>query len=217
MQGRDTATAGTATRAADKFARAARHSRFVRRLRWGLPMLVVVCAGVFVSTSIVRSLVQDVQIGDIQLRGTTLIMNSPRLSGFDTNRRPYELTAERAEQDVTTPRRIHLHRLDARMDIAANGRVRVTADRGFYNGEVETFRAEGNVHVTSTLGYEMFLSEADVDVRRNTIVSQRPVEARQGQNRLFGDRMNATNGGEVVIFEGNVRVIYHQAEQEAGQ
>lgn len=206
-----TTTADSELRAA-RFARAERHSRLVRRLRWLLPGLAVTAFGLFVVTSWLATLVEGVSIGPLRLQGTSLVMETPRLTGFDSQRRPYELTAVRARQDVREPRRVELERLDARMGLAANGSVRVVADRGFYDGEKETFRAEGNVRVTSTLGYEMLLEEAFVDIRAQTMVSERPVEGRYGQDRIFADRLQSSRSGEVVVFEGNVQVIFHPRE-----
>lgn len=157
---------------------------------------------------------QNVSIDMPMIEGTTLVMSNPRLTGFDSNRRPYELTAQRARQDIRSPKQVSLDRLDARLELAANGWVRVTADRGFFDSEAERFRAEQNVHITSTLGYEMLLEEADVDVRADTLVSERPVEVRNGPNRIFGDRMHATERGAVVIFDGRVRVIYHPRDED---
>jgi lipopolysaccharide export system protein LptC len=197
---------------ARRFAQAERHSRLVRRLRWLLPGLAGLALGLFALTSWLSSLVEGVSMGPITLSGTSLEMASPRLTGFDSQRRPYELVAHRARQDIREPRKVALDQLDARLGLAANGSVRVVADRGFYDGESETFRAQGNVRVTSTLGYEMLLEEAFVDIRAQTLVSERPVEGRYGEDRIFADRMESSRNGEVVVFDGNVQVTFHPRE-----
>jgi lipopolysaccharide export system protein LptC len=138
-----------------------------------------------------------------------LVMNRPRVTGFDANRRPYEFNADRARQDVRSPRQVQLEKIDGRIELGAGGFARVTADRGSFDGELERFRAESNVHVTSSLGYEMFLEHADMDMRADVLTSDRPVEVRNGPNRIFGDRLRVTESGAVVVFDGNVRVIYH--------
>jgi lipopolysaccharide export system protein LptC len=203
-------TTGMDQRRAARFVRAERHSRLVRRLRWLLPGAAVMVFGLFVLASWLSTFVEGVSIGPLRLQGSSLVMASPRVSGFDSQRRPYELTAVSARQDVREPRKVELDSLDARMGgLTGNASVRVTADRGYYDGEVETFRAEGNVRVTSTLGYEMRLEEAFVDIRAQTMVSERPVEGRYGDDRVFADRLNSTRNGEVVVFDGNVQVIFN--------
>jgi lipopolysaccharide export system protein LptC len=202
---------------ASRFAAAARHSRFVRRLRWLLPSLAIGVVAVFAGISTVGSWVQKVSIDMPMIEGTTLVMNNPRLTGFDSNRRPYELTAARARQDIRTPRQVSLDKVDARLELAANGWVRLTADRGFYDNETDRVRVEQNVHVTSSLGYEMLLEEAHVDIRSDTLVSDRPVEVRNGPNRIFGNRMRATERGMVVVFDDRVRVVFHPREDGEAQ
>jgi lipopolysaccharide export system protein LptC len=196
------------------FARARRHSRLVRRLRWLLPAGAVAGLAAFVAIGWVNSLVEGVSFGPIRLQGTSLTMANPRLTGFDRNRRPYEIVAERARQDIREPRKVELDRLDARLEMEGGGRVRITADTGQYDADAEVFRAHGNVLIASSLGYEMAMEEATVNVRQQTMVTTRPVEGRQGDNRIRSERMEATGGGEVVVFEGNVRVLYHMREEQ---
>lgn len=194
-------------READKFAAARRHSRLVRRLRWLLPVVVASGSLTFIAYTAARSWVPNISIGSIALQGTSVIMSKPHLSGFDANRRPYDLVAERFISNITTPKKIGLEMMNARLEMAANGWARVTADTGLYDGDADTFHAEKNVHVISSLGYEAFMKDADVDVKQNTIDTQQPVEVRNGDNRIFADRMRSTGGGEVIVFDGHVHVL----------
>lgn len=197
---------------ADKFAVARRHSRLVRRLRWLLPVAVVSGSLTFIAYTVIRSWVPDISVASFSLQGTNVVMSKPHLSGFDANRRPYDLVAERFISNITTPKKIGLEMMNARLEMAANGWARVTADTGLYDGDADTFHAEKNVHVVSSLGYEMFMKDADVDVKQNTIDTQQPVEVRNGDNRIFADRMHSTGGGEVIVFDGHVHVLLVPAE-----
>ena len=78
-----------------RFAVAARHSRMVRMLRVAVPAAVVLAMAAIVSVSVFnpfRMLLPKlpVDIGNLVVSGTKITMESPHLSGFTPDQRPYE-------------------------------------------------------------------------------------------------------------------------------
>jgi lipopolysaccharide export system protein LptC len=199
-------------RSAEAFLAAQRHSRVVRRLRWMLPVGVVVIAVVFALLSLIATLASRISIGSISLQGNQLVMERPRLTGFDSQRRPYEVMAEMARQDIGSPKRFELRRIDASMSFGANGRARVTANEGTFDGDAETFHVRGDIEVTTNIGYTARMEEALVDLKRAGMVTERPVEARNGQDMIRADRLEVSESGAVMVFEGNVRLTITGAE-----
>ena len=51
-----------------------------------------------------------VYIGNLVVSGTKITMEKPHLSGFSADRRPYELQAKAAIQDLTDPDHVELAR-----------------------------------------------------------------------------------------------------------
>jgi lipopolysaccharide export system protein LptC len=202
---------GRMARSRDAFVAAHRHSRTVRRLRWMLPASALIIALLFAVTSLVMSLVGRFSIGSISMQGNQIVMERPRLTGFDGQRRPYEVAAEVARQDISSPKKFDMQRVDASMSFGSSGRARVTADTGHFDGDREVFVARGNIEVTTNVGYVARLEEAEVDLKRATMRSDRPVEARSGQDSIRADRLDVQESGAVVVFEGNVRMIIHSA------
>lgn len=194
--------------ARQKYLNAASHSRWVRRFRWLLPSLIGVAVLAFLAFAVARSFLGGVSLSSIRLDGTSLVMDHPHLTGYDSNRRPYALVAERARQNISAPNKIYLEKLDARIELAGNHEARVIAENGFFDGSTNIFRAEGNVRVTTTLGYELLMKSANVYVKTSSMTSDEAVEVRNGENRVFADTMSLTNGGERIVFEGRVRTIF---------
>jgi lipopolysaccharide export system protein LptC len=199
---------------ATRYRAARRHSVLVRALRVLLPAGAAGALMLFVASSFIGSGGDEPEIGTVSLQGTTLVMNRPRLTGYDQERRPFELTAAAARQAIADPRRIVLDRVQARTELAANGWARVTADEGLYDSEREVVTGTGNVHVTSSFGYEVLMERATTFLRENRLVTDKAVELRYGENRLFAEKMTATEGGAVVVFEGRVRLIWHEREED---
>lgn len=193
----------------ERYAAAERHSRAVRRLRWLLPAIVAILALSFMAISAARSFLNRLTLFPVSLNGSTLEMDHPHLTGYDANRRPYALSAQKAWQDITAPNKIHLEKMDARIELAGSNEARVVSENGFFDGEANRFLADGNVHVTTTLGYELFMRKAVVLIKTSTLESDEPVEVRNGDNRIFADRMSISNGGERIVFDGRVKTIFN--------
>ena len=104
-----------------RFARADRHSRRVRLLRIGIPivvgvsMLVIVAASIFNPFRLLAQL--PLSVGNLAVSGTQITMESPHLAGFTPDQRPYDLQAKTATQDITDPNHVDLHQLRAKVQM----------------------------------------------------------------------------------------------------
>jgi lipopolysaccharide export system protein LptC len=104
-----------------RFAIAARHSRRVRILRKAVPaaviiaLLAVLLISVFNPFRILAKL--PLEVDNLVVSGTRITMESPHLSGFTPDQRPYELWAKTATQDVTKPTNVELQELRANVQM----------------------------------------------------------------------------------------------------
>ena len=101
-----------------RFAIAARHSRMVRALRIAVPAAVILAMTAIIAVSIFnpfRLLLPKLplDVGNLVVSGTKITMESPHLSGYTPDRRPYELWASTATQDLTDPDHLELKVLRA--------------------------------------------------------------------------------------------------------
>jgi len=99
------------------FRAAPRHSRVVRFPRFTIPVGIAAIIAIMVVATFTNPsrLVAAFSIdpGKISLSGTKIVMELPRLSGFTSDSRPYELTARAAAQDLTKPDILELKDIDA--------------------------------------------------------------------------------------------------------
>src|SRR5450759_14537 len=103
-----------------RFAIAARHSRMVRVLRVAVPAAVILAMTAICALSIFnpfRMLMPKLPLdmGNLVVSGTKITMESPHLSGYSTDQRPYEVWAKTATQDVTDPDHVELKTLRAKV------------------------------------------------------------------------------------------------------
>jgi lipopolysaccharide export system protein LptC len=194
---------------APAFRRARRHSRMVRLLRIGLPLgtvggMVLYALGTWLNPLAGINLPT---MRNLSVSGTKITMDAPRLAGYTRDGRSYELTARAAAQDLRKPQFMELQDVRARMEMQDGDTVRVTADAGDYDNKSEIVTLKQNVIVTTSNGVEVRLVEATLDMRKNHVVSEQPVEILTPNGQINAKQMEVINGGEVVHFRGGVRLV----------
>ena len=193
-----------------RFAIAARHSRMVRVLRVAVPAAVILAMTAIVAVSIFnpfRMLMPTLPLdmGNLVVSGTKITMESPHLSGYSTDQRPYEVWAKTATQDVTDPDHVELKTLRAKV-LTEDQTTTVTLDarNGLMDTKQQLLDLRKDIFLQSSTGYEARLSQAFVDIGKGTVTSEEHVDVKLLNGTLTADKLRITGGGEVVRFEGNV-------------
>jgi lipopolysaccharide export system protein LptC len=192
-----------------RFAIAARHSRLVRILRIGVPAAVALALASIIGISIFnpfRIVMQKLPADweGVAVSGTKVTMESPHLSGFTQDQRPYELWAKSAVQDVTDPDHVELRTLRAKLLMEDQSTVTLDARTGMLDNKQQTLDLHKDIFLQTSTGYEARLSRAFVDMGKGTVDSDEHVDVKLTNGTLSSDRLRITGGGDVVRFEGNV-------------
>jgi lipopolysaccharide export system protein LptC len=192
-----------------RFAAAARHSRMVRILRVAVPAAVVLAMAAIVAVSIFnpfRMLIPKLPIdmGNLVVSGTKITMESPHLSGYSTDQRPYELWAKAAIQDLTDPDHVELQTLRTKVLMEDRSTVTMDARTGYFDSKQQLLDLRKDIFLQSSTGYEAKLSQAFVDINKGTVTSDEHVDVKLLNGTLTADKLRIFNSGEVVRFEGNV-------------
>jgi lipopolysaccharide export system protein LptC len=192
-----------------RFAIAARHSRMVRALRIAVPAAVVLSMAAIIMVSIFnpfRMLLPKLplEMGNLVVSGTKITMESPHLSGYSPDRRPYEVWAKTATQDVTAPDHVELKTLRAKVLMEDQSTITLDALHGLMDTKQQLLDLHKDIYLQTTAGYEAWLSQAFVDMGKGTVTSDEHVEVKWASGTLSADKLKITGGGEVVRFDGNV-------------
>ncbi len=184
-----------------------RHSRLVRWLRLGVPAviaaaLIMVVVANYMPT--VGSFRLPGDLGQLVIKGTKVTMQQPRLTGYTIDSRPYDFTANSAEQDITKPDLMELHQIRAKIEMEDKSMVNITADNGRYDMKSEMLTLLDNIHLVSSTGYEARLSEATVDVHKGTVLSEKPVWVKLTNGVINAKRMEVLDSGGIIRFGGGV-------------
>jgi lipopolysaccharide export system protein LptC len=195
-----------------RFAVAARHSRMVRILRIAVPGAVGLAMAVVIGISIFNPFRINIHglpldMGNLAVSGTKITMEAPHLSGYTPDRRPYEMWAKTAVQDVTDPDHVELNKLRTKLLMQDGSTVFLDSLTGLFDNKAQTLDLHKDIFLQTTTGYEARLTQAHVDMVKNTVDSDEHVDVKLTNGTLSSDRLRIINGGEVIRFEGNV-VMY---------
>ena len=205
-----------------RFAAAARHSRMVRFLRIAVPGAVCLAMAGVIGISIFnpfRMLMPKLPIdmGNLVVSGSKITMESPHLSGYTGDQRPYELWAKTAVQDVTNPDLVELNKLRTKVLMQDGSTTFLDALTGLFDNKQQTIDLHKDIFVQTTTGYEARLTQAFVDLVRNTIDSDEHVDVKLTNGTVSSDRLHITGGGELIIFEGNVVMHIDHIDDDSAQ
>ncbi|HYF54866.1 MAG TPA: LPS export ABC transporter periplasmic protein LptC [Salinarimonas sp.] len=192
------------------YERARRHSSRVRWLRRAIPL----GAGVAVALVLVvvifdpfgRLSIGGLSIGGLNLSGTKITMEQPRLTGFQKDSRPYDITAAQAVQDVRRPTIVELVTMRGRMTVDEVGtQARLEAARGVFDTQKEQLELRDDIVVTTDSGYRGTLRRASIDFKAGTVVSKEPVRIEMPNGTIEADSLEVVDNGRRITFEGRVR------------
>ena len=204
----------------DQLYRAAlRHSRHVHWLRIGVPVALAGALLTIVGVNYmptVGGLRIPGELGKVVIKGTKVTMQRPRLTGFTADSRPYEFTANSAEQDITKPDLMDLHQIAAKIEMEDKSMVNLTSNLGSYDMKSEMLKLVDDVHIVSSTGYEARLREATIDVRKGHVLSERPVWVKLTNGVINAKQLEIRDNGDVIRFGGGVTMIV-QPEQDSGR
>ncbi|MEO1136204.1 MAG: LPS export ABC transporter periplasmic protein LptC [Pseudomonadota bacterium] len=207
------------TRARTTGDQAAARSRLVRRLRIALPVLALVLVAAFFfntrSNEVDPAFLEDFK--DVSASAEELRMASPRFAGVDNEGKPFEITAEAAQQNTSIKDLVALEHPRAVQGDNDDTTV-VTADKGLYRSDTNILELTEDVTLTHDVGADKYVFRspaATVSIKEEIVTSDAGVggEGDDGST-LQADRMKAYNAEGRVVFEGNVRMrIYPKKDQ----
>jgi lipopolysaccharide export system protein LptC len=197
------------------YAQARRHSARVRFYKRAIPIGTAAAVAILVAYTLAAPSRPDgLTLGPISFSGTKVTMESPKMTGFHKDTRPYEVTATSATQDVRKPNVIELNEMRGRLVIDDNGTAaRLEAATGVFDTSREHLELRKDVRVATDAGHEARLNSAAIDFKAGTVVSREPVTVTMPSGSVEAQSLEIADNGKMLSFIGRVRtVIQPEAE-----
>lgn len=180
----------------------------VRTLRIGLPIVTLTGIAALAAVTFFNPLRLIAKLplnqGKLVVSGSKITMEAPRLSGFTSDNRAYEMTAEAAAQDLSNPSLVELKDIRGKFELQEKGVVAVTAVAGTFDVRSKMLTLTQDIHLVSSTGYQARLDEAVMDIQKGHIVSKKPVEVLMLNGTLKANRLEVLDNGAIARFDGGV-------------
>lgn len=196
-----------------EYQEALKHSSKVKFWKVAFPIIgVLVILGIMGALFIKSIAVPDVAVESINLSDGKLVMENPELSGFDKEKRPYNLTATKAIQDASNPNQVELEDILAELPMDETITATIKAGNGIYDADAKTLQLSKTVNLTTSSGMVLVLEDASVDIGNSIMHTNNPITGKSPQADISSNAMMVEDGGNKLIFEGRVRMTLRPDE-----
>lgn len=192
---------------------ARRRTTFVRRLRLGF-----MTAAAAIVVILVAQLVFDGRSAgspETETVSSDSRMVNPRFVGRDDALVPYVVTADAAIRERGgAPEVTDLERPRLDYDFLDTDASRVLAETGRYDANNRVLDLYSDVNLNTDDGYSFASEHARIFLREARVVGERPVSGSGPMGSIRADSYEIREGGDLLIFDGNVRMTLIQARTD---
>lgn len=143
------------------------------------------------------------EVGNIQN-----IMKNPYYHGLDKDNLPYSILATQAvQQDADT---VLLENIKADMSTKNGKWLALHAGAGELKTSAKTLMLTKNVDMFYDGGYEFRSERTFVDINKGSASGDMPITGQGPMGTLKANRFSVLNRGEVIRFEGAVKVVIYR-------
>lgn len=198
------------------FPEALRHTARVTRLRrwilWGAGGVVgIVGLGLLVSS--LRFLPADLSLARVALKGSRIVIESPKLVGYRKDGRPYEVRAVVGVQDLAKPEIFELEQLEVRVENTKDNSIVLSAEKGVYNRKADHADMIGGVNIRDDKNFDMKLESAVMDFKSSVMTSDKPVLLKIDGGEVTAQSVEFSQKERRATFAGGVHsVLYGEGE-----
>ncbi|MGD9541717.1 LPS export ABC transporter periplasmic protein LptC [Methylocystis sp.] len=201
------------------FPEALRHTSRVTRLRrwilWGAGGVVgIVGLGLLISS--LRFLPADLSLARVALKGSRIVIESPKLVGYRKDGRPYEVRAVVGVQDLAKPDVFELEQLKVRVENTKDNSIVMSAEKGVYNRKADRADMSGGVNIRDNKNFDMQLESAVMDLKASMMTSDKKVLLKIDGGEVTAHSVEFSQKERRASFAGGVHsVLYGEGDAPA--
>ena len=196
------------------FNKAAIHSTRVGLLKYLLPIIGGLIIALIVAALVMRpKLPANITIGSSGIEDGKLVMNNPKLDGFDPKNRPYWVEAVRAIQSIENPTLVNLDQITAKLPMEDGLWANIRAGNGTFDVTEKKLELGGGVSVVTTDGMKLILKDAYLDIKAGSMNTYRPIKFFSDKATISSQSLEVFDNGDRMIFQTDVRLVIQPPEK----
>ena len=131
-----------------------------------------------------------------------------KITGFDKNKQPFELSALNGTQDTTNLDLVHLQTVTGTFHRADGGAIDIAAEKAKYNAKSKALDLQGKVILKEQGRYLAHMESASVNVDDHSLVATTPVKVDTSAGTVEADGMTVGPYGGRILFTGHVKAKF---------
>lgn len=131
-----------------------------------------------------------------------------KISGFDKNKQPFELTARNGTQDTSNLDLVHLQTVTGNFRRADGGSIGIASDIAQYDAKTKGLELQGKVTLQEEGRYIAHMQTASVNVDDHSLISKTPVKVDTASGTVEADGMTVGPYGGRILFTGHVKAKF---------
>ena len=184
--------------------------RRARVVSWGLFGLAVALAAVFVvHVAKFEATAPSRPAADAAAPASNrVVVTGSTLTGFDSDRQPYSVTAASAVQDAAEPHRVRLESVAGELLRGTGDVLSLAARSALYDSKAEVLELEGDVTLVTAGRFSARMAEAEVTLADKRLRSRSPVDVKFDRGRIIAGGLEIIEDGNRVVFINRARVTF---------
>lgn len=139
-----------------------------------------------------------------------------KISGFDKNKLPFEITAQRGVQDAAVQSLIHLEQVESAFARPSGATLTITSNGAAYETKVKSLELQGNVVFAEGTRFRAHMEKASVNMDDQTLTSKSPVSVDIIGGTITADSLSISPNGERILFKGGVKARFVTQKPASG-
>lgn len=131
-----------------------------------------------------------------------------KISGFDKNQLPFEITAQKGVQDDKVDSIVHLETIDSVFERPNGAKLNITSKGAVYETKTKALDLTGDVVFAEGSRFVARMDKAAVNMDDQTLASQSPVSVDIIGGRITADSLTISANGERILFRGGVKARF---------
>lgn len=189
------------------------YSRFVKVMRWGLPIFALIMMGIMLAwpelDDQIKAIPQEEVLNarEIAIGGNELL--NPRYETTDAQNNPVNLQAEKAIQSQNNKNIIRLEIPQADFKTKKGEKILVKALQGTYDQSGEKLFLQDNVEITHQSNYVLNAKELRLNIKTQEAFSNQDITitGKDVELKAIGLQGNMNEG--TLFFEGPATLTFH--------
>ena len=189
--------------------------------RWLSYVIVAAAAGLAVTFAVELGLftpkIQKTDAPLAPVEKPNQITGGPsKISGFDKNNLPFEITAQKGVQDEKIETVVHLETVDSNFARPNGAKLNITSTGAVYETKTKALELDGNVVFAEGDRFRAHMDKAAVNMADQTLTSRSPVAVDIIGGKITADSLTITSNGERILFRGGVKARFVTQKGNSG-